>query len=99
VQTFFKVLLAFTALSVVTGRAFSEERSGSITIEEVLRAEDARYAAQIGPTVDQRRLRAAERVSAEDVRVQSDARNPSCHEPRVLPCCHGPTMPGSGSDR
>jgi hypothetical protein len=46
-QTFFKVLLAFTALSVVTGRAFAEQCSGSITTEEVLRAEDARYAAQI----------------------------------------------------
>jgi hypothetical protein len=31
-----------------------------------------------GATVDQGRLRAAERVRAEDVRVQSDARDPLC---------------------
>src|SRR6516225_10381848 len=46
-----------------------------------------------GATVDQGRLRAAERVFAKDVRVQSDARNPFCDEPRVLPCCHGLTTP------
>jgi hypothetical protein len=47
-QTFLKVLFAFVALGVVTGGAASaEECSGSITTEEVLRAEDARYAAQI----------------------------------------------------
>src|ERR1700719_3278207 len=43
-----------------------------------------------GATVDQGRLRAAERVRGKDVRVQSDARDPFCDEPRVLPCCHGP---------
>jgi Domain of unknown function (DUF4440) len=47
-QIFLKVLFAFVALSVVNGGAASaEECSGSITTEEVLRAEDARYAAQI----------------------------------------------------
>src|SRR5436305_3421591 len=47
-QTFLKTLFAFVALGIVTGgAASSEECSGSITAEEVLRAEDARYAAQI----------------------------------------------------
>src|SRR5262249_11292562 len=47
-QIFLKALFAFVALGVVTGGAASaEECSGSITAEEVLRAEDARYAAQI----------------------------------------------------
>ena len=47
-QIFFKALLAFVALGMVAGGAASaEECSGSITAEEVLRAEDARYAAQI----------------------------------------------------
>ena len=39
--------LAFMALSVVSGGASAEECSGSTTAEEVLRAEDARYTAQI----------------------------------------------------
>ncbi len=48
VQTFLRVLFAFVALGVVTaGGASAEECSGSITAEEALRAEDARYAAQI----------------------------------------------------
>ena len=46
-----------------------------------------------GATVDQGRLRAAERVRGKDVRVQSDARDPFCDEPRVLPCCHSLTNP------
>jgi hypothetical protein len=46
-QTFLKALFAFMALSVVPGGVSAEECSGSITAEEVLRAEDARYAAQI----------------------------------------------------
>ena len=47
-QIFSKVFFAFVALSVVNGGAASaEECGGSITTEEVLRAEDARYAAQI----------------------------------------------------
>jgi hypothetical protein len=46
-RTFFKILFALTALGVVSGATFAEECSGSITAEEVLRAEDARYAAQI----------------------------------------------------
>jgi hypothetical protein len=47
-QTFLKALFAFVALGVVAGGAASaEECSGNITEEEVLRAEDARYAAQI----------------------------------------------------
>ncbi len=42
------MLFAFMALGVVSGGAASaEECSSSITAEEVLRAEDARYAAQI----------------------------------------------------
>ena len=47
-QTFLKVLFTFVALGVVTGGAASaEECSGSITAQEALRAEDARYLAQI----------------------------------------------------
>src|SRR5713101_9903219 len=47
-QMFLRVLVAFGALGVVTaGAASAEECSGSITAEEALRAEDARYAAQI----------------------------------------------------
>ena len=47
-QTVLKTLFAFVALGVVTGGTVSaEECSGSITAEEVLRAEDTRYAAQI----------------------------------------------------
>ena len=42
----------------------------------------------VGATVDQRRLRAAERVSAEDVRARFDARDPCRDEPRMLPCRH-----------
>src|SRR6266480_4723231 len=46
--TFFKMLFALIALGVVSGGAASaEECSGSLTAEEVLRAEDARYEAQI----------------------------------------------------
>jgi hypothetical protein len=44
----FAIVLADPLEGVVTARAAStEECSGSITAEEVLRAEDARYAAQI----------------------------------------------------
>ena len=44
----FAIVLAAPLEGVVTARAASaEECSGSITAEEVLRAEDARYAAQI----------------------------------------------------
>jgi hypothetical protein len=43
--------------------------------------------------VDQRRLRMAQRVSAEQMRVQPDARDPVRHEPRVLSCRHGLTGP------
>jgi hypothetical protein len=47
-QTCLKALFAFVALGVVTaGAASAEECNGSITAKEVLRAEDARYAAQI----------------------------------------------------
>jgi uncharacterized protein DUF4440 len=47
-RTLFKILFAFIALGVLGGgAAFAQECSGSITAEEVLRAEDARYAAQI----------------------------------------------------
>ena len=47
-QILLKAFFAFLALGIVTGgAASSEECSGSITAEEVLRAEDARYAAQI----------------------------------------------------
>jgi Domain of unknown function (DUF4440) len=47
-RTRFKLLFALIALGVVSGGAASaEECNGSITAEEVLRAEDARYAAQI----------------------------------------------------
>src|ERR1700738_1599352 len=49
-----------------------------------------------GATVDQGRLRAGERVRGKDVRVQSDARDPFCDEPRILPCCHGLTHPPLG---
>src|SRR6202048_1086949 len=52
-----------------------------------------------GPTVDQGRLRAAERVRGKDVRVQSDARDPFCDEPRVLPCCHGLTNPPAAGEQ
>ncbi len=42
------LLFGYLVLGVVAGRpASAEECSGSITAEEVLRAEDARYAAQI----------------------------------------------------
>src|ERR1700738_4150636 len=51
-----------------------------------------------GATVDQGRLRAAERVRGKDVRVQSDARDPFCDEPRVLPCCHGLTNPPAAGE-
>src|SRR5271165_168548 len=51
-----------------------------------------------GATVDQGRLRAAERVRAKDMRVQSDARNPFCDEPRVLPCRHGLTNPPAAGE-
>jgi Domain of unknown function (DUF4440) len=44
----FKILFTFLALGVVNGGAASaEECSGGITAEEALRAEDARYGAQI----------------------------------------------------
>src|SRR5262245_1627432 len=46
-QTFLKMFFVFMALVVSGGTASAEECSGSITAEEVLRAEDARYAAQI----------------------------------------------------
>jgi hypothetical protein len=49
-----------------------------------------------GATVDQGRLRAAERVRGKDVRVQSDARDPFCDEPRVLPCLSWPHQPAGG---
>src|SRR6202048_3363697 len=52
-----------------------------------------------GATVDQGRLRAAERVRGKDVRVQSDARDPLCDEPRVLPCCHGLTKPSAAGEQ
>src|SRR5258708_16568095 len=52
-----------------------------------------------GATVDQGRLRAAERMRAKDVRVQSDARDPFCDEPRVLPCCHGLTNPPAAGEQ
>src|SRR6476661_10649139 len=52
-----------------------------------------------GATVDQGRLRAAERVRGKDVRVQSDARNPFCDEPRVLPWCHGLTNPPAAGEQ
>src|SRR5713101_9272429 len=47
-QTVLRALFAFVAWGVVTaGTTSGEECSGSITAEEALRAEDARYAAQI----------------------------------------------------
>ena len=47
-QTFLRLLFVFAALGLVTVCAASaEECSGSLTAEEALRAEDARYAAQI----------------------------------------------------
>jgi uncharacterized protein DUF4440 len=47
-QSFFKMFSVFMALGVVSGGAASaEECSGSITAEEALRAEDARYVAQV----------------------------------------------------
>src|ERR1700736_4837612 len=52
-----------------------------------------------GATVDQGRLRAAERVRGKDVRVHSDARDPFCDEPRVLPCCHGITNPPAAGEQ
>src|SRR3981189_2928274 len=52
-----------------------------------------------GATVDQGRLRSAERVRGKDVRVQSDARDPFCDEPRVLPCCHGLTNPPAAGEQ
>src|SRR6202022_366982 len=52
-----------------------------------------------GATVDQGRLRAAERVRGKDVRVQSDARDPFWDEPRVLPCCHGLTNPPAAGEQ
>ena len=46
--TFLQALLAFVAWGVITAAAASaEECSGTISAEEVLRAEDPRYAAQI----------------------------------------------------
>jgi hypothetical protein len=52
-----------------------------------------------GAAVDQGRLRAAERVSGEDVRVQSDARNPFRDEPRILACCHGLAGPSPAGEQ
>ena len=47
-KTVLRALFAFVAWGVVTaGTTSGEECSGSITAEEALRAEDARYAAQI----------------------------------------------------
>ena len=47
-QTISQLLFIFMALAAVSGSAASaQECTGSITTEEVLRAEDARYAAQI----------------------------------------------------
>ena len=62
-QIFFKMLFAFIALGVVSGgTASAEECSGSLTAEEVLRAEDARYAAQIAND-----FAAMERMFGEDL--------------------------------
>src|SRR5881397_3583902 len=47
-KTVLRALFAFVAWGVVTaGTTSGEECSGTITAEEALRAEDARYAAQI----------------------------------------------------
>jgi hypothetical protein len=37
-------------------------------------------------------------VRGKDVGVQSDARDPFCDEPRVLPCCHGLTNPPAAGE-
>ncbi len=42
---------------------------------------------------------AAERVRGKDVRVQSDARDQFCDEPRVLPGCHGLTNPPAAGEQ
>src|SRR6516162_8731841 len=37
--------------------------------------------------------------AAKDVWVQSDARNPFCDEPPILPCCHGLTNPPAAGEQ
>jgi len=46
-QTFLQTFLAFAALNLLISGTSAEECSGSITADEVLSAEDARYKAQI----------------------------------------------------
>src|SRR5262245_31532916 len=52
------------------------------------------YGAQVArPAIDQRRLRAPERVRAEHMRVQPDACNPIRNKARVLPSGHALSRP------
>ena len=46
--------------------------------------------------VDQYRLRASQRVRAEFRRIETDARDPLLHQPRVLPRRQSPFAPTTG---